>query len=90
MNEPLKSPWPTPSCALRGSGRLVFLPHKDRFVKFGHSGTSSSNLTKSLLVLSPCFRASVVSFSLSARRNSMVTEHTKAFSATVNAIWRVK
>ena len=57
----------------------VLLKNTTSFVKFRSSGTLISNLTKSPPVLSPCFRASVVSFSLSARHNRMVTGHIRAF-----------
>ena len=39
-----------------GGKSLVFLQNTTGFVKFGSSGTLISNLTKSLLVLSPCLR----------------------------------
>jgi GxxExxY protein len=50
---------------------LVFLHNTAGFVKFEISAPLISDLTKSPLFLSPCFRASVVSFSLSAGRNNL-------------------
>jgi len=55
---------------------LVFLHNTTGFVKFGSSGTLISNFTKSLLFLSPCFRASVVSFSFTLKlRNELAARH---------------
>ncbi|MCA1809628.1 MAG: hypothetical protein LC725_09295, partial [Lentisphaerae bacterium] len=69
--------------------RKGFARTPDSFVKFEVSGTSASNLTTSPdfylpqadlpAVESLCLRASMVSFSLPAGRNSMVTGNTALF-----------